>query len=429
MERRNNNRREGGKKTGRQDFRREDSRKPRSQKRSGGRFNDADDFDRKESRRRKAISEENWFDLNPGESNNYQYEDDSAPRFGRDSRQRKNDRDRDGFRKKGFSRGGRNYDEGEDNGYSSRRRRFDQEHDEFAGDDRPKRRFRDNDDKRHSVRDNRDGGSFRGKDKFSDRKPNKRDSYDDYDNDDTRSVKRQSKDDGGVRLNKYIANAGICSRREADVLIASGAVSVNGEVITQMGYKVMPGDVVHYGGTKLVTERKRYILLNKPKGYITTMDDPQERRTVMSLIDGACSERVYPVGRLDRNTTGLLLFTNDGELAKKLTHPSSGARKVYAVELDRQLSSADYRRMLEGIELEDGMIAVDAVEYSMEDKTKVGVEIHSGRNRIVRRIFEALGYEVRSLDRVIFAELTKKKLPRGAWRVLTDKEVAFLKML
>ncbi|MBR4804747.1 MAG: rRNA pseudouridine synthase [Bacteroidales bacterium] len=226
-----------------------------------------------------------------------------------------------------------------------------------------------------------------------------------------------------------MANAGICSRREADVLIESGAISVNGEVVTQLGFKVKPGDVVNYGGETLVSERKRYLLLNKPKGFITTMDDPQERKTVMNLVADACTERIYPVGRLDRNTTGLLLFTNDGELAKKLTHPSTGARKVYHVELDKPLTATDRRRMLEGITLEDGDIAVDAVEYSAEDRNVVGVELHSGRNRIVRRIFESLGYEVYKLDRVIFAELTKKNLPRGRWRELTAKEVGFLKML
>lgn len=234
-----------------------------------------------------------------------------------------------------------------------------------------------------------------------------------------------------VRLNKYIANAGICSRREADKLIEAGSVKVNGQVVTQMGYQVKPGDVVAYGGETLSAETKRYFLMNKPKGYITTVDDPQERKTVMMLIDGACRERIYPVGRLDRNTTGLLLFTNDGELARKLTHPSTMVYKVYQVELNKAVTREDMKKMLEGLELEDGMIKVDDVQYAegFNDKRVVGVALHSGRNRIVRRIFEHLGYEVHKLDRVIFAGLTKKDLPRGRYRELTEKEVGFLKMV
>ena len=243
------------------------------------------------------------------------------------------------------------------------------------------------------------------------------------------SVRKTDKDT--VRLNKYIANAGICSRREADKLIEAGSVKVNGQVVTQMGFQVRPGDVVSYGGETLSTEAKRYFLMNKPKGYITTVDDPQERKTVMMLIDGACRERIYPVGRLDRNTTGLLLFTNDGELARKLTHPSTMVYKVYQVELNKAVTRDDMKKMLEGIELEDGMIKVDDVQYAegFNDKRVVGVALHSGRNRIVRRIFEHLGYEVHKLDRVIFAGLTKKDLPRGRYRELTDKEVGFLKMV
>ena len=236
---------------------------------------------------------------------------------------------------------------------------------------------------------------------------------------------------GKTRLNKYIANAGICSRREADVLISTGVITVNGEVITEMGYKVMPGDVVKYNGNELKNEKKVYLLLNKPKGYITTSDDPQQRKTVMELIADACSERVYPVGRLDRNTTGLLLFTNDGELTKKLTHPSFGAQKVYNVELDNTISKADMHTLLKGVELEDGFQNVDAINYTNGDpvdKRKVGVSIHSGKNRIIRRLFESLGYEVVKLDRVYFAGLTKKNLLRGHYRFLTEKEVAFLQM-
>ncbi|MBR1774337.1 MAG: rRNA pseudouridine synthase [Bacteroidales bacterium] len=238
-------------------------------------------------------------------------------------------------------------------------------------------------------------------------------------------------EDKAVRLNKYIANAGICSRREADVLISTGVIKVNGEVVTTLGYKVQPTDVVKYNGRTLKNEKKIYILLNKPKGYITTSDDPQQRKTVMELIDGACRERVYPVGRLDRMTTGLLLLTNDGEMTKKLTHPSFGAQKVYNAELDRPLLKEDMQTLLEGVELEDGEMRVDDVNWLANtpmDKKKVGISIHSGKNRIIRRLFEALGYEVKKLDRVYFAGLTKKNLLRGQYRFLDDKEIGFLHM-
>ena len=234
-----------------------------------------------------------------------------------------------------------------------------------------------------------------------------------------------------TRLNKYISNAGVCSRREADLLIQAGAITVNGEVVTTLGYKVQAGDVVCYAGKELMSEPKRYFLLNKPRGFITTMDDPEERRTVMMLMEGCCKERIYPVGRLDRDTTGLLLFTNDGELAKKLTHPSSNIYKIYHVELDRELSHTDRGRILDGLELEDGPIKVDDVQFQNEDTRRkiVGVALHSGRNRIVRRIFEHLGYEVVKLDRVAFAGLTKKDLPRGRYRELTQREVNYLRMI
>jgi 23S rRNA pseudouridine2605 synthase len=235
--------------------------------------------------------------------------------------------------------------------------------------------------------------------------------------------------DDAVRLNRYVANAGICSRREADVLIATGVVTVNGKIVTEMGYKVNPTDVVTYGGVPIKNEVKKYLILNKPKDYITTMDDPEERKTVMELIRKACKERLYPVGRLDRNTTGLLLFTNDGDLTAKLTHPKFNVRKVYHVVLDKRITSEDFRTLSEGIELADGPIKPDAIEYVGEGKSELGVEIHSGRNRIVRRMFEHLGYEVMKLDRVAFAGLTKKDLPRAKFRFLTEKEVDFLKML
>lgn len=232
-----------------------------------------------------------------------------------------------------------------------------------------------------------------------------------------------------IRLNKYIANAGVCSRREADTLIEAGAISVNGVVVTELGFKVMPTDEVRFGDTVLQRERPVYLLLNKPKDYITTMDDEFDRKHVMQLVKGACKERIYPVGRLDRDTTGLLLFTNDGELTKKLTHPRSNVYKIYHVTLNKNVSHADLEQIAEGIELDDGMMAVDEVSYVGEHKNEVGVTIHSGRNRIVRRIFESFGYEVVKLDRVVFAGLTKKDLPRGSWRFLTQEEVNYLKMI
>ena len=232
-----------------------------------------------------------------------------------------------------------------------------------------------------------------------------------------------------VRLNKYIAAAGICSRREADQLISAGLISVNGKPITVLGSKVNPGDEVKYNGERIRTERKVYLVLNKPKDYVTTTDDPKERKTVMLLIRDACSERVYPVGRLDRNTTGVLLFTNDGELAKKMTHPSQNKKKIYHVFLDKGITGGDLKKLAEGITLEDGFIQPDAISYaSSENKREVGLEIHSGKNRIVRRMFESLGYRVNKLDRVYFGGLTKKNLPRGKWRLLTEKEVTRLKM-
>ena len=233
----------------------------------------------------------------------------------------------------------------------------------------------------------------------------------------------------GMRLNRFIANAGVCSRREADTFITAGAVTINGKIVTEMGIRVLPGDEVRFDGRKLEAERKVYILLNKPKDYVTTTDDPHADKIVMDLIKDACDERVYPVGRLDRNTTGLLLFTNDGDLSKKLTHPKHNKKKVYQATLDKPVERGHMDMIASGIELEDGPIAADAISYTSDDKTEVGIEIHSGKNRIVRRIFEHFGYRVKKLDRVLFAGLTKKNLPRGKWRILTEKEVKFLKML
>jgi len=237
--------------------------------------------------------------------------------------------------------------------------------------------------------------------------------------------------DGLIRLNKYISNSGVCSRREADELIQSGAVTVNDKVVTEMGTKVSPDDVVKYGGQRLKSEKNIYILLNKPKDYITTADDPQHRKTVMILVERACKERIYPVGRLDRNTTGVLLFTNDGEIAKKLTHPKYHIHKIYNVVLSKPLTKADMVKISEGIEMDDGFIKVDEIAYTGNglDKKQIGIELHSGKNRIVRRIFESLDYEVVKLDRVSFAGLTKKDLLRGKWRFLNPLEINFLKMI
>ncbi len=247
------------------------------------------------------------------------------------------------------------------------------------------------------------------------------------------SGKKQSRPEkatGGeeIRLNRYIAASGICSRRDADGLITSGAITVNGQVVKELGSKVKEGDVVRYHGVRITNERKVYLLLNKPKDYVTTTDDPKERKTVMQLVRNACTERIYPVGRLDRNSTGLLLFTNDGELARKLTHPSSNKKKIYHVFLDREVTVADMDKLSSGITLEDGFIRPDAISWvNNADQSEIGLEIHSGRNRIVRRMFESLGYRVNRLDRVYFAGLTKKNLPRGKWRFLTPGEIRMLK--
>ncbi len=236
--------------------------------------------------------------------------------------------------------------------------------------------------------------------------------------------------DESIRLNRFIAQAGVCSRREADTLISTGAIQVNGRIVTELGTKVQPGDIVLYGGQRLHNEKKVYLLLNKPKDYITTTDDPHERKTVLQLVRSACKERIYPVGRLDRNTTGLLLFTNDGELAKKLSHPRHGVPKLYHVFLDKALRQADLEKMTRGMRIDNQLVVPDqlAIIAGAKGNKEVGLEIHSGQNRVVRRLFESMGYKVVKLDRVSYAGLTKKDLPRGKWRFLTDKEVAFLKM-
>ena len=236
--------------------------------------------------------------------------------------------------------------------------------------------------------------------------------------------------DKPVRLNRFISNTGLCSRREADAHIKEGSIKVNGETVTEMGVKVNPGDEVSFKDKELTNQRKIYLLLNKPKGFVTSVDDPNGKKIVMDLVRSACKERIYPVGRLDKMTTGVLLLTNDGDLSLKLTHPSNRMRKVYQVTLDKPLAEDDLEKLAQGVELEDGTIAFDSIAYiDPENKTQTGVEIHSGKNRIVRRMFESVGYRVMKLDRVYFAGLTRKGLKRGKWRFLTPEEVAFLKMM
>ncbi len=334
------------------------------------------------------------------------------------------------------------------------RRRFEDEdrpRRKFEGDDRPRRKFNDREEERPRRRFHDD--EERPRRKFEDEDRPRR-SYgdkeerprgrrrDDYEEEAPRRGRKgyvREKDPlydrpaatGEIRLNKYLADCGVCSRREADELIKAGCVTVNGEVVTTMGYKVKTNDKVMYGGQTLNREKLRYLLLNKPKGYITTADDPEGRVTVMELVKDACPERIFPVGRLDKNTTGLLLLTNDGDLAKKLTHPSSEISKLYHVVLDKPLTRNDMLRIADGLDLDDGMIIPDEIAYDADDDSKksVGIKLHSGRNRIVRRIFEHLGYDVLKLDRVMFAGLDKYKLPRGEWRFLSDQEVAALKKL
>jgi 23S rRNA pseudouridine2605 synthase len=241
--------------------------------------------------------------------------------------------------------------------------------------------------------------------------------------------KKEQAKEGEIRLNRYIANAGVCSRREADQLIQQGLIEVNGQVVTELGTKVQQGDVIKYDGKVLKREAFVYVLLNKPKDFITTTDDPQDRKTVMSLVAGATKERIYPVGRLDRNTTGLLLLTNDGELTEKLAHPSNKVSKVYQVDLDKPITADDLEKLKKGVYLEDGFAEIDEVQVLSAKKDILGISLHIGKNRIVRRIFEHLGYTVVRLDRVMYAGLTKRNLPRGNWRYLTEKEVINLKYL
>ena len=245
----------------------------------------------------------------------------------------------------------------------------------------------------------------------------------------TKNIPKTGHEVEHIRLNKYIASTGICSRREADEFIRAGLITINGKLVTELGVKVGPGDHVKYNGETLREEKKIYILINKPKDYVTTVEDPHAKKTVLDLVKGACKERIYPVGRLDRNSTGVLLLTNDGELTRRLTHPKFEKLKIYHVTLNKNLRQGDMDKVATGISLEDGFVKADSISYAHPaDKAQVGIEIHSGRNHIVRRIFESLGYEVVKLDRVYFAGLTKKNLQRGEWRFLSEKEVNMLKM-
>lgn len=279
------------------------------------------------------------------------------------------------------------------------------------------------------ARPDSDRRDDRRTDERSSRPTGPRERYPDPQEPTSQAPAKRPVDDGTTRLNRYIANSGVCSRREADELIANGDISVNGTVVTEMGFRVKEGDMVKYGTKALTPERFVYVLLNKPKDFITTTDDPEERKTVMELVADAGNFRMYPVGRLDRKTTGLLLITNDGELADKLTHPSNNVRKIYQVEIDKPITEEDFETLKRGMELEDGPIKPDAVGIVTPDAQVIGLEIHSGRNRIVRRMFEQLGYDVLKLDRTSFAGLTKKELPRGKWRYLDPKEVIKLKYL
>lgn len=265
--------------------------------------------------------------------------------------------------------------------------------------------------------DDRRSGGYKGSRTF-DRREDRPKSYPKY---------NPNKQTGEMRLNRFVAQSGICSRREADDFILAGLVTVNGTVVTELGTKVLPTDEVKFNDSRVEGEKKVYLVLNKPKGFVTSLDDPHAEKTVMELVDGACAERIYPVGRLDKNSVGLLLFTNDGDLTRQLTHPSFQKKKIYQVSLDKPLTRADMDRIAEGITLEDGEIYADEIAYVKDDKQEVGIEIHSGRNRIVRRIFEHLGYAVKKLDRVYYAGLSKKNLKRGQWRFLTREEVQRLK--
>jgi 23S rRNA pseudouridine2605 synthase len=431
-------------------------RKPYKRREDSEDRNVRSDSERRPYKRRDESSARPWH--KPEASDDRRKRDDSAPSYNRrpqsrDDKPRENSQDSGDrpYRKREES-GDRPYRKREESGdrpYRKREESSDRYPKRTDSNDRPYSRNKEDNHGSFERREHSDSRSGSGREespKREFRRPSNPDEK--YKRDDSqykpgksrikgdskfsqRRTKSTENDDGLTRLNKYIANAGICSRREADEMIEAGAVTVNGKVVTELGTKVGPDDKVQIGNDTLNPQKKVYLLLNKPKGYITTVEDPQERDTVMMLVKDACRERVYPVGRLDRNTSGLLLMTNDGDLAKKLTHPSHKVRKIYQVEVNRAFNKGDMLKMTEGIELEDGLMTVDEIAYtgSGEDKKVLGVIIHSGKNRVVRRMFEALDYEVLKLDRVAFANLTKKDLPRGRWRFLEESEVNVLKML
>ena len=374
----------------------------------------------------------------PHDSSNDQQADAAAPEAPK----------HDGFSWSEMPYASKNIDERPERVRSERRdddRRPFRSNDRFERRDDDRRPFRSNDrferrdDDRRPFRSNNRFGKAKFGQRFEEAKPRSRKKVFDFSNDiepETIALKpamppinEADAAQGLVRLNKYIANSGLCSRREADEYIQNGQITVNGEVVSTLGAKVNSTDEICFKGKKLESERRVYIVMNKPKDYVTTVDDPHAAHTVMELLEGACSERIYPVGRLDRNSTGVLLFTNDGDLTKKLTHPSFRKRKIYQVTLDRKVSEADLETIFSGIELDGERIEVDAIDYTANsDGTEVGIEIHSGQNRVVRRLFESLNYRVDKLDRVYFAGLTKKNLPRGTWRFLEPKEISMLKM-
>ncbi len=390
--------------------------KPRADREGASRgFKPRAEGDAKDFRPRSPRAEGGDFKARPSRSAEGDYKS-RAPRGGRDDNSDFKPRQSRAF-KEGSSR---DVPPGEKRSYVKK--------DNFnSKGDQPFRKF---DDKKGGVSRSTDSRPFRKRD---DSKPYFQDRGERVENGPTMRGRKNpvQKDDGLIRLNRYIANSGICSRRKADELIAAGVVSVNGEVVSELGQKVDPSkDEIRYNGELLKREKRVYVLLNKPKDYITTTDDPQERKTVMQLVEKASRERIYPVGRLDRNTTGLLLMTNDGDLADKLSHPKNGITKIYHVELNRSLSQGDMNKIQFGLELEDGIIKPDSVSYvAGASKREIGIQIHSGKNRIVRRIFEHLGYDVVKLDRVVYGNLTKKDLPRGRWRFLEEHELIQIKHL
>ena len=379
------------------------------------RISSAERIERRPRLQRDAADSEHSSDSRPRASYNPNFTSDNRPV--REDRAHRDDSRRFGNRSFGEQKEGRDRSFGDrkSGGYS----RSDKPYGERRYDDRKQDGYKTYD-KPYGERrsDDRKSGGFRGGDRSFGRRDDKFRSYPRY---------NPNKPTGEIRLNRFIAQSGICSRREADDFIQAGLVTVNGVVVTTLGTKVQPTDEVKFNDSRVEGEKKVYLVLNKPKGYVTSLDDPHADKTVMELVKDACTERIYPVGRLDKNSVGLLLFTNDGDLTRQLTHPSFQKKKIYQVSLDKPLTKADMEQIAQGITLEDGEIYADEIAYVKEDKTEVGIEIHSGRNRIVRRIFEHLGYAVKKLDRVYYAGLSKKNLKRGQWRFLTREEVQRLK--